>query len=53
MWMLVANHGTELGDPNGGVRKRTEEAEGVCNLKKLKDKKNNINEPYSPRAPRD
>jgi hypothetical protein len=30
--MLAANHGTEHGDPDGGVRGRTEEgAEGVCN----------------------
>jgi len=29
--MLAANHQTEDGDPNGGVRKRTEKAEGVCN----------------------
>jgi hypothetical protein len=29
--MLAANHWTEHGNPNGGVRERTEEAEGVCN----------------------
>jgi hypothetical protein len=29
--MLAANHWTEHGDPNGGVRERTEGAEGVCN----------------------
>jgi hypothetical protein len=28
--MLAANHWTEQGDPNGGVRERTEEAKGVC-----------------------
>ena len=29
--MLVANHWTELGIPYGGVKERTEGAEGVCN----------------------
>jgi hypothetical protein len=29
--MLAANHLTEHGDPNAGVRGRTEEAEGDCN----------------------
>ena len=29
--MRIANHGTEHGVPNGGVRERTEGAEGVCN----------------------
>jgi hypothetical protein len=29
--MLTANHWTENGVPNGGVRKRTEGAEEVCN----------------------
>ena len=28
--MLAANHRTENGDPNGGVRERTEGTEGVC-----------------------
>jgi hypothetical protein len=28
--MLAANHWTEHGVPNGGVRERTEVAEGVC-----------------------
>jgi hypothetical protein len=27
--MLTANHWTEHGDPNGGVKERTEGAEGV------------------------
>jgi len=31
MRMLTANHQTEYRDPNGGIRERTEEAEGVCN----------------------
>ena len=35
--MLTANHCTEHGVPNGGVRERTEGVEGVCN---------NINQPY-------
>jgi hypothetical protein len=31
--MLAANHRTEHGDSNGGVRgRRTEGAEGVCNF---------------------
>ena len=30
MWLLAANHRTEHRDPNGGVRERTERAEGVC-----------------------
>jgi hypothetical protein len=30
--MLTANHWTEHRVPNEGVRERTEEAEGVCNL---------------------
>jgi hypothetical protein len=29
--MLKANHQTEFRDHNGGVRERTEVAEGVCN----------------------
>jgi hypothetical protein len=29
--MLTANHWTECGVPNRGVRERTEEVEGVCN----------------------
>jgi len=29
MWMLEANHQTELGKRNGGVRGRIEEAEGI------------------------
>jgi hypothetical protein len=29
--MLAANHRTEHRNPNGGVRERTERAEGVCN----------------------
>jgi hypothetical protein len=29
--MLAANHGTEHSDPIGGIRERTEGAEGVCN----------------------
>jgi len=32
MWMLAANHWTEHGDPNGGIRVMTEGAKGVCNL---------------------
>jgi hypothetical protein len=31
MRMLAANHQSEHGDPNGGVRGMTERAEGVCN----------------------
>jgi hypothetical protein len=31
MWMLVDNHWTEHRDPNGGVREKTKEAEGVFN----------------------
>jgi hypothetical protein len=31
MGMLTGNHQTEHGDPNGGVRGRTEGAEGDCN----------------------
>jgi hypothetical protein len=31
MQMLIANHWTEYEVPNGGVRERTEGAEGVCN----------------------
>ena len=30
-WMLSANHWTEHGDSNGGIREKTERAEGVCN----------------------
>jgi len=30
--MLTTNHQTELGEPNGGVRGRTEGSEGVCNV---------------------
>jgi hypothetical protein len=31
MRMLVANHLTDQGDPNGEVRGKTKGAEGVCN----------------------
>jgi hypothetical protein len=31
MWTLAANHRTEHGDPNGGVRKKTEKGEEVYN----------------------
>jgi hypothetical protein len=31
MQMLAGNHQTEHRDPNGGVRRRNEDAEGVCN----------------------
>jgi hypothetical protein len=30
MQMHTTKHRTELGDPNGGVRDRSEGAEGVC-----------------------
>jgi hypothetical protein len=30
-WMFAANHWTKHGVLNGGVRERTEGAEGVCN----------------------
>jgi hypothetical protein len=29
--MLTVNHWTDHGDPNGGVRERTEGIEGICN----------------------
>jgi hypothetical protein len=29
--MHIVNHQTEPGDPNGGIRERTEGAERVCN----------------------
>jgi len=29
--MVAANHWTELGDPNGGLREKAEGAEAVCN----------------------
>jgi hypothetical protein len=32
MWMLAPGHLTEHGDPNGGVRGKTEGAEGVFNV---------------------
>jgi hypothetical protein len=31
-WMFTANHWTESGLPNGGVREGTERAEGVADL---------------------
>jgi hypothetical protein len=40
--MLTANHWTEHGVLNGGIRERTEGAEGVCN---------NINQPNPPEFP--
>jgi hypothetical protein len=30
MWMYIAKHWTECGDPNGEIRARTEGAEGLC-----------------------
>jgi hypothetical protein len=32
MQILTADHWTESGEPNGGIRGRTEGAEAVCNL---------------------
>jgi hypothetical protein len=40
--MLTTNHPTEYGDPNGGVRGRTEGGEGDYN---------NINQPEHPELP--
>jgi len=31
MLILAVNHLTEHGDPNGGVRERSEGTEGACN----------------------
>ena len=45
--MLPANHWTEHRVPNGGVRERTEGAEGVCNHRK----NNSINQPDPPELP--
>jgi hypothetical protein len=53
MQMLETNHMTEHRDLNGGVRGRTEGAEGVCNLI---GRKTIINQPDAlqpPRAPKD
>jgi hypothetical protein len=41
--MLAANHRTEHGDHNRGVRGRTEGAEGILNP--IGRKNNNINQP--------
>jgi hypothetical protein len=30
MWIIAADHKTDHGNPNGGVKGRTEGAEGVC-----------------------
>ena len=46
--MLTASYWTELGDPNGGVRERTEGAERVC---KTHRRNNNINQPDPPELP--
>jgi hypothetical protein len=46
--MLAANHWPEHRIPNGGVRERTEEAEGVCKTLNQPDPT-----PLAPRAPRD
>jgi hypothetical protein len=50
MRTLAVNHWTEQGDPNGGVRGRTEGAEGVCNPI---GKTISTNHTHPPRAPRD
>jgi len=49
MRMVAANHQTEQGDPNGGVREKTEGAEGVCNP----IGRTTISTNQTPRAPRD
>lgn len=49
IWMLAANHWIEHGDPNGGVRGRTEVAERVCNPIGRTTTSTN----QTPRAPRD
>jgi len=46
--MLVANHLTEKGIPNGGVTERTEGAEGFATHKK----NHNINQLHPPELPR-
>ena len=49
MGMLAVYHRTEPEDPNGGVRGRTEGAEGVCNLEEEQQ-----HEPTRyPRTPKD
>jgi hypothetical protein len=45
--MFTANHWTEHSVPNGGVRERTERAEGF----ETHRKNNNINQPDSPELP--
>ena len=49
-WMLAANHQNENGNPNGGVRERTEGV-GVCNPKGRTTISTNQTPP--PKAPRD
>jgi len=46
--IVAANNSTEQGDPSGGVREKTEGAEGVPHRKN-----NSINQLDSIRAPRD
>ena len=50
MWMLAANHQIEQGDPNEGVRGRTEGAEGVCNPIERKTISTNQTTPELPRT---
>jgi hypothetical protein len=49
--MLTANHWTDHGVPNGGVRERTEGAEGACHPTGRITTE--TNQTHTPRAPRD
>jgi hypothetical protein len=52
-WMLAVNHWTEHRVPSGGVRERTEWAEGVCNPIGITMISTKQTSPPHPRAPRD
>jgi hypothetical protein len=49
MWIQAAKYQTEDRNPNGGVKERTERAEGVCNP----IGRTIISTNQTPRAPRD
>jgi len=54
MQMLAANQRTEHGESNGGIRGRTEGADGICNPIGRTTLSTNQSLPHThPRAPRD
>jgi hypothetical protein len=48
----AANYGSDHGDPSGGIRGRTERAEGLCHPIEITISTNQIRVPHLPELPR-